>query len=139
MRCPGCISILRRTARQQRRLPTNTGEGNGGCAEGKERTDETARVRGQEDEARCTGERKSEEVNDEINVEGDNEMEVAREKRKRDKSVDDDDVMKKAKSSSSGQESIEETMKVLRKIDRQEREGDQDDGRYKDMCPLQSE
>ena len=79
----------------QRRLPTNTGEGNGGCAGGNERKDENARVRGQEDEARCTGERKSEEVNDEINEE-------AREKRKRDESVDDD-VMKKAKRSSSGQ------------------------------------
>ena len=49
---------------------------------------------------------------------------------------EDDDVMKKAKSSSSGQVRVEETVKLLRKIDREERkrkrerEGDQDDGRF---------
>ena len=61
--------------------------------------------------ARCTCERKKdEEVREKrrsqwVNEEGDNEMEEAREKRKRDESVDDDE-MKKAKSSSSGQESM---------------------------------
>ena len=122
----------------QRRLPTNTGERNGGCAEGNERKDENARVRGQEDEARCTGERKSEDVNDEINEEGDNEMEEAREKRKRDESVDDD-VMKE------GKEQLEWTGECggddegFEEIGRGERKGDQDHGRYKDMCPLHSE
>ena len=55
-----------------------------------------------------------------VNVEGDKMMEVAREKRKRGESADDD-VMKRAKSSYSGQVSAEETMKILRKLKREER------------------
>ena len=64
--------------------------------------------------------RKMEEVNDKMNVEGDETMEEAREKRKRGES-EDDDVRKKAKSSSSGQVSMKETMKLLRKMDSEER------------------
>ena len=75
---------------------------------------------------------RSEEVNDK------NTMEEARKKRKRGES-EDDDVMKKAKRSSSGQVSVGETMQLLRKMGREEwkrkreREGDQGDGRQRDI------
>ena len=62
-----------------------------------------------------------------MSVEGDKMMEEAREKRKRGES-EDDDVVKRAKSSSSGQVSAEGTMKILRKLEREERKRKRDDG-----------
>ena len=68
--------------------------------------DERVRKRKKEDE-----EEKGEVVCDKMNEEGDETLEDTREKRKRGE-VEDDDVMKRAKSSSSGQVSAEETMKI---------------------------
>ena len=70
-------------------------------------------------------EEKGEVVCDKMNVEGDE----TREKRKRGE-VEYDDVMKRAKSSSSGQVKVsaEETMKILRKLEREERKRKRDDG-----------
>ena len=77
--------------------------------------DEHARKRKKGDE-----EEKGEVVCEKTNVEVDETMEETREKRKRGE-VEDDDVMKRAKSSSSGQVSAEETMKILRTLEREER------------------
>ena len=66
-------------------------------------------------------------VCDKTNMEDDEAMEETREKRKRGE-VGYDDVMKKAKSSSSGQVSAEETMKILGKFEREERKRKKGDG-----------
>ena len=59
-------------------------------------------------------------------------MEETREKRKRGE-VKYDDAMKRAKSSSSGQVSAEETVKILRKLEREERKRKRDDGEEQDV------
>ena len=109
--CPGCISILRVTARQQhsdacrRRLDKEmewTQKAKNAKARMREyvdrkmEEDEHARKRKKGDE-----EEKGEVVCEKTNVEGDETTEETREKRKRGE-VEDDDVMKRAKSSSSG-------------------------------------
>ena len=66
-------------------------------------------------------EERGEVVCEKMNVEGDETMEETREKRKRGE-VEDDDVIKRAKSSLSGQVSAEETMKILRNMERDGRE-----------------
>ena len=130
VRCPGCISILRETARQEhsdacrRRLEKEI-EGTHKAMNAKARMREYVEKKIEEDEHAKKSkkgeekEEKGEVVSDKMNVEGDNMMEEAREKRKRGES-EDDDVMKRAKSSSSGQVSAEETMKILRKLEREE-------------------
>ena len=115
VKCPGCISILRETARQEhrdacRRRLEKEMEGTQKAKNAKARIreyvgrkmeeDEHARKRKKGDE-----EEKGEVVCEKTNVEGDETMEETREKRKRGE-VEDDDVMKRAKSSSSGQVSV---------------------------------
>ena len=53
---------------------------------------------------------------------GEKPTEEAREKKRKLGESDDDQVMKKAKSSSSGQVSVDETMTLQRKMDREEKE-----------------
>ena len=65
-------------------------------------------------------------------VEGDKMMEEAREKRKRGER-ENDDVMKRAKSSCSGQVSAEETMKILKKLEREEGKRKRDDRGAQDV------
>ena len=68
---------------------------------------------------------------DKRNVEGGKTMEETRKNRKRGEV--EDDVMKRAKSSMSGQVSAEETMKMLRKLEREERKRKRDDGGAQDV------
>ena len=78
-------------------------------------------------------EEKGEVVSDKMNVEGDKMMEEAREKKKKRGESESDDVMKRAKCSSSGQVSAEETMKILRKLEREERKRKRHDGGAHDV------
>ena len=77
-------------------------------------------------------EEKGEVVSDKMNVEGDKMIEGARGKRKRGES-EDDDVMNRAKSGSIGQVSAEETMKIVTKLEREERKRKSDDGGAQDV------
>ena len=132
VRCPGCISILKGTARQEhsdacrRRLEKDM-EGTQKAMNAKARMREYVGKKMEEDEQarkRKKGgekEEKGEVVSDKMDVEGDKMMEEAREKKKRGES-EDDDVMKRAKRSFSGQVSAEETMKILRKLEREEQQ-----------------
>ena len=121
VRCFRCISSLRETARQEhsdacRRRSEKEMEGTQKARNAK------ARMRQYVDRKRKKGdeEEKGDVVCDKTNMEGDETMEETREKRKRGE-VEDYDVMKRAKSSSSGQVSVAGTMKILRKLEREER------------------
>ena len=142
VRCPGCISILRVTARQEhsdacRRRLEKEMEGTQKAKNAKARMREYVDRKMEEDEQarkrrREMRRRKAKLFCEKTNVEGDETMEETREKRKRGE-VEDDDVMKRAKSSSSGQVSAEETMKILRKVEREERKRKRDDGGAQDV------
>ena len=128
VRCFRCISSLRETARQEysdacRRRLEKEMEGIQKARNAK------ARMRQYVDRKRKKGdeEETGDVVCDKTNMEGDETMEETREKRKRGEVDDDDDVMKRAKSSSSGQVSAEGTMKILRKLEREERWRKRDD------------
>ena len=101
------------------------------CVDRKMEEDEHARKRKKGDE-----EEKGEVVCEKMNVEGDGTMEKTREKRKRGK-VEDDAVMKRARRSSSGQVSAEETMKILSKLEREERKRKREDGGAQDVDDVQ--
>ena len=131
VRCLGCISIQRRTTRQEhsdacRRRLEKEMEGTQKAMNAKARVREYVEKKMEGDEQarkRKKGEEKEEKgevVSDKMNVKGDKMMEEARERRKRGES-DNDDVVKRAKRSSSGQVSAEGTMKILRKLEREER------------------
>ena len=126
-------------------MPTKTGEGNGGNSEGEECEGENARACGQKDgrdeqarKKKGDEEEKGGVVCDKMNVEGDKTMEETREKRKRGDS-EDNDVMKRGKSSLSGEVSAVETMKILRKLEREEWKRKRDDGGAQDVDDVEDE